>query len=149
MTGVSHMASASLLHWERNDEENYTWITPGEIGKYADTQVERRFFRPLFNENSKEGIELKEGNYPQLNGNIFFNHDGTMVLYDQPLVAVVGTVVGAVVTWVTPVVGIVVDIVVTTGVPGVVGMTLLPGESRLETVVIAFVFTSKFAFISS
>ena len=49
--------------------------------------------------------------------------------------------VGTVVSWVTVVVGT----VVTTVVPGVVGMTLDPGESRLDTVAIAFVLTSKVA----
>lgn len=61
---------------------------------------------------------------------------------------VVGAIVGEVVTWVTVVVGTVVT-TVGTGVPGVVGMTDEPGESRLETVVMAFVFTSKSACISS
>lgn len=73
-------------------------------------------------------------------------HDG---IWRAPLPCDVGNVVGAtvgtVVTWVTVVVGT----VVTTVVPGVIGITLDPGESRLETVVIAFVLTSKFACNSS
>jgi hypothetical protein len=56
----------------------------------------------------------------------------------------VGAIVGEVVTWVTVVVGTVVT-TVGTGVPGIVGMTDVPGENRFETVVIAFVLTSKSA----
>ena len=94
-------------------------------------------------------MELKRRDYPQGNWKILRNlvaHEGIgMNPLPEEVGNVVGATVGTVVTWVMVVVGT----VVTTVVPGVVGITDHPGTSRRETVVIAFVLTSKFACNSS
>ncbi len=77
------------------------------------------------------------------------NHDGKIISKDHAPGAVVGTIVGTGVGTVVICVTVVVGTVVTTVVMRVIGITPLPGVSRLETVALAFLLISKFASNSS